>query len=166
MAKLRVIQWTTGKVGKHSTRAIIDDPRLELVGLYAHSADKAGKDAGELCGRPDTVTGIKATSDVDALIALKPDCVLYAPFEADLDHAVLVRTGVEAGAADDDRLLAQHREPVLRLLRCAHGEQQRADEDALAVLHRPPHHDAWASVLTPMAPATCAAQPSPVCTCQ
>ena len=31
---------------------------------------------------------------------------------------------------------------------------------------RPPHHDAWASVETPIAPATCAAQPSPVCTSQ
>lgn len=31
---------------------------------------------------------------------------------------------------------------------------------------RPPHHDACASVLTPIAPATWAAQPSPVCTCQ
>ena len=50
MSRLRVIQWTTGKVGKHSTRAIIDDPRLELVGLYAHSPDKTGKDAGALCG--------------------------------------------------------------------------------------------------------------------
>ena len=31
---------------------------------------------------------------------------------------------------------------------------------------RPPHHDACASVETPIAPATCAAQPSPVCTSQ
>src|SRR5918911_1068912 len=31
---------------------------------------------------------------------------------------------------------------------------------------RPPHQDACASVETPMAPATCAAQPSPVCTSQ
>ena len=87
MAKLRVIQWTTGKVGKLATRAILDDPRLELVGLFAHSADKAGKDAGELCGRPDTVTGVKATSDIDALVALKADTVMYTPFEADLDVA-------------------------------------------------------------------------------
>ena len=35
MGKLRVIQWNTGKVGKHSTRAIIDDPRLKLVGMFA-----------------------------------------------------------------------------------------------------------------------------------
>ena len=70
MQKLRVIQWTTGKVGKLAARAILDDPRLELAGLFAHSEDKAGKDAGELIGRPDTVTGVKATNDIDALIAL------------------------------------------------------------------------------------------------
>lgn len=96
MEKLRVIQWTTGKVGKHAVRAILDDPRLELVGLYAHSPDKVGKDAGELCGRPGTVTGIKATNDLDALIALKADSVLYAPFEADLDHAIrLLEAGMD-----------------------------------------------------------------------
>ena len=88
MKKLRVIQWTTGKVGKHSTRAIIDDPRLELVGLYAHSKDKEGQDAGALCGRPETKTGIKASSDVAALVKMKADSVLYTPFEANLDHAI------------------------------------------------------------------------------
>jgi hypothetical protein len=88
MGKLRVIQWNTGKVGKHSTRAIIDDPRLKLVGMFAHSPDKVGKDAGELCGRADVITGVKATSDVDALVRMKADTVLYTPFEANLDHAI------------------------------------------------------------------------------
>lgn len=92
MDKLRVIQWTTGKVGKLSTRAILDDPSLELVGLYAHSPDKVGVDAGALCGRPDT--GVIATDDIDALLALKADTVLYTPFMADLDHAIrLLETG-------------------------------------------------------------------------
>ncbi len=96
MQKLRVIQWTTGKVGKLATRAILDDPRLELVGMFAHSSDKAGKDAGELCGRPETVTGVKATSDIGALLALKADTVMYTPFEADLDHAVtLLENGMD-----------------------------------------------------------------------
>jgi hypothetical protein len=94
MDKLRVIQWTTGKVGKLSLRAILDDPRLELVGVYAHSADKAGQDAGPLCGRPEC--GIKATSDIDALIALGADSLLYTPFEANLDHAIrLLEGGVD-----------------------------------------------------------------------
>jgi 2,4-diaminopentanoate dehydrogenase len=76
MQRLRVIQWTTGRVGKHALRAIIDDPRLDLAGVYAHSRDKAGRDAGELCGKP--ATGIRATSDIAALLALGADCVLYA----------------------------------------------------------------------------------------
>src|SRR6478735_4864374 len=73
MEKLRVVQWTTGKVGKLSMRGILDDPRLELVGVYAYSDEKAGVDAGPLCGRPDT--GVLATTDIDALIALGADAV-------------------------------------------------------------------------------------------
>ena len=49
---LKVIQWTTGKVGTLALRAILDDPRLELVGVYAYSDSKSGVDAGQLCGRP------------------------------------------------------------------------------------------------------------------
>jgi hypothetical protein len=93
MDKLRVIQWTTGKVGKLALRAILDDPRLELVGVYAHSKDKAGEDAGTLCGRPEC--GVKATDDVDALLALKADSILYTPFNADLPQALRL---LESGA--------------------------------------------------------------------
>ncbi len=84
MARLRVAQWTTGKVGKMALRAIFDDPRLELVGVYAHSSDKVGQDAGTICGRP--VCGVAATDDVEALIALAVDTVIYTPFMADLAH--------------------------------------------------------------------------------
>ena len=94
MEKLRVVQWTTGKVGKLSMRGILDDPRLELVGVYAYSDEKAGIDAGPLCGRPDT--GVLATTDIDALIALGADTVLYTPFMADVDHAVrLLESGLD-----------------------------------------------------------------------
>jgi hypothetical protein len=84
--KLRVIQWTTGKVGKLALRAILDDPRLELAGVYAHSGDKAGCDAGKLCGRPDC--GVKASADVDALVRLGADTVIYTPFMADMTHVI------------------------------------------------------------------------------
>ena len=94
MEKLRVIQWTTGKVGKLAMRGILDDPRLDLAGVYAWSDDKRGTDAGMLCGRPET--GIAATNDIDALIALDADTVLYTPFEADLDQAVrLLESGLD-----------------------------------------------------------------------
>jgi hypothetical protein len=71
----RVIQWSTGNVGVAALRCIIKHPDLELVGLWVHSPDKAGKDAGELCGLP--ATGVLSTNDADALLAMDADCVCY-----------------------------------------------------------------------------------------
>src|SRR5690349_3579839 len=64
----RVIQFSTGNVGRHSLRAIIGRPDLELVGVHAASAEKIGQ---------DEPTGIIATDDIDALVALGADCVVY-----------------------------------------------------------------------------------------
>jgi hypothetical protein len=72
----RVIQFSTGNVGRHSLQAIIGRPDLELVGVHASSPSKVGKDAAELCGL-DEPTGITATDNVDALVALGADCVVY-----------------------------------------------------------------------------------------
>ena len=47
---LRVVQWTTGNVGKQTVAAIAANPELELVGCYAWSPDKVGREVGELCG--------------------------------------------------------------------------------------------------------------------
>lgn len=77
----RVVQWTTGHVGREATKAIIRHPQLELVGCYAWSEDKVGKDVGALCGVEDT--GILASNDAEALLALKPDCVCYTPNQAE-----------------------------------------------------------------------------------
>lgn len=94
MDKLRVIQWTTGKVGKLALRGVLDDPRLELAGVYAWSPDKSGVDAGELCGRP--ACGVAATSDIDVLVGAGGDVVLYTPFEADLAHVKrLLESGLD-----------------------------------------------------------------------
>ena len=57
---LRVIQWTTGNIGRRSLHAIIGRPDMELVGVYAHGADKVGVDAADLAGLP-RATGITAT---------------------------------------------------------------------------------------------------------
>jgi 2,4-diaminopentanoate dehydrogenase len=46
----RVVQWTTGNVGKSSVQAVATHPAVELVGCYAWSDDKAGRDVGELAG--------------------------------------------------------------------------------------------------------------------
>ncbi len=89
---LRVVQWTTGNVGKRSVRAVVANPELELVGCYAWSADKVGTDVGELCGI-DPI-GVAATNDVDALFALDPDVVVYNPMWPSTDELVPI---LEAG---------------------------------------------------------------------
>jgi hypothetical protein len=85
---LRVVQWTTGNVGQRSVRAVVAHPDLDLVGCYAWSPDKVGRDVGDLCGI-DPV-GITATDDVDALLALRPDCVVYNPMWQDPDELVRI----------------------------------------------------------------------------
>ncbi|MCV7283493.1 dihydrodipicolinate reductase [Mycolicibacterium flavescens] len=80
----RVVQWTTGNVGTKSVHAITRNQELELVGCYAWSADKVGVDVGELCGIASL--GVTATHDLDALLALRPDCVVYNPMFADVDE--------------------------------------------------------------------------------
>jgi hypothetical protein len=85
---LRVVQWTTGNVGKRSVRAVVAHPDLELVGCYAWSPDKVGRDVGELCG-VDPV-GVMATDDIDALMALRPDCVVYNPMWPSTDDMVRI----------------------------------------------------------------------------
>ena len=85
---IRVVQWTTGNVGKRSAIAIAGNPGLELVGCYAWSPDKVGRDVGELCGL--AALGVTATNDVDALLALRPDCVVYTPMWPSIDELVRI----------------------------------------------------------------------------
>jgi hypothetical protein len=88
MPPYRVVQWTTGNVGKSSVQAIAAHPGLELVGCYAWSPEKVGRDVGELCGIAPL--GLLATDDVDALLALKPDCVVYNPMWLDVGELVRI----------------------------------------------------------------------------
>jgi hypothetical protein len=81
---LRIVQWTTGNVGMRSVRAVVANPGMELVGCYAWAPDKIGRDVGELCGIGPI--GVAATNDIDALLALQPDCVVYNPKWPDVDH--------------------------------------------------------------------------------
>ncbi len=83
----RVIQWATGGVGRASIEGIRSHPDLELVGAWVHSAEKSGRDVGEICGLGPI--GIEASNDVDALLGLDADCVMYAPIMA--DKAVVLR---------------------------------------------------------------------------
>ncbi|MGW1027944.1 NAD(P)H-dependent amine dehydrogenase family protein [Streptomyces sp. NPDC002577] len=112
----RVVQWATGNIGSRTLRATIQHPQLELAGVYVHTPAKAGRDAGDLCGLPPV--GVAATDDIEEILALGADCVLYTPRELDVD--VLCRllasgTDVVTTRTDfhhRDRLEPDLREPV------------------------------------------------------
>ncbi|HVN85663.1 MAG TPA: dihydrodipicolinate reductase [Candidatus Binatia bacterium] len=82
--RYRVIQWATGNVGKHAVRGIVEHPQTELVGALVYSAEKAGRDVGEICGIGRL--GVAATDDVAAVLAQPADCVVYAPLLPNLDE--------------------------------------------------------------------------------
>ena len=71
-----VVQLGTGNVGVHSLRALIANPEFELTGVWVSSDAKAGKDAAELAGLPDS-TGVLASTDLDAVLATGPQCAVY-----------------------------------------------------------------------------------------
>ena len=73
---IRVAQIGTGNVGVHALKALITNPEFDLMGVWVSSEAKAGKDAGELAGLQDS-TGITASTDLDAVLATGPQCVVY-----------------------------------------------------------------------------------------
>lgn len=88
----RVMQWATGTVGMAALRHFIENPVIELVGVWVTSPDKIGKDAGDIAGLPKT--GVIATNDIEALIALDADCVHMAQLTRDNDLVCrLLRSG-------------------------------------------------------------------------
>jgi len=90
--KYRVIQWATGTVGKVALKHFIENPTIELVGVLVTNPEKVGKDAGEIVGLPPT--GVIATNDIEKVIALDADCVLFAGIVKDLDmYCRLLRSG-------------------------------------------------------------------------
>ena len=81
---IRVIQWATGAVGMAQLREIIDDPDLELAGLYVYSPSKVGVDAGVLVDRAST--GVLATNDASEILGTDADVVLHAASKAFPDN--------------------------------------------------------------------------------
>ena len=94
---VRVVQWATGSIGRTCLRAVLDSPDCELVGLYVYSDKKLGRDAGSIARRSDT--GVLATDDIDAILALDADIVIHTarlqlPYERhDDDICRLLRSG-------------------------------------------------------------------------
>ena len=100
MKRYRIVQWSTGNVGRQALQAVLDDPKLELVGVHAFGSAKVGIDAGELAGRQGV--GVVATNDVDALVALAPDCVSYMPPAIDYELVTrFLRAGINVVTTGD-----------------------------------------------------------------
>jgi 2,4-diaminopentanoate dehydrogenase len=90
--KLRVIQWATGGVGRAAIECVLNHPGLELAGCWVHSADKNGKDVGDIVGLG--TLGVTAASDVAEVLALDADCVMYSPLvPKDDDVVAILRSG-------------------------------------------------------------------------
>lgn len=88
----RVVQWATGVVGQAALRHFIENPTFELAGVLVYTPEKVGKDAGDLVGLPPT--GVTATDDVEQILAMDADCVVFAPLRPDLDMTCrLLRSG-------------------------------------------------------------------------
>lgn len=84
----RVVQWATGGVGRAAIEAVLRHPELELVGCYVHSEGKSGKDVGEILGI-DPI-GVTASHDVDRILALDADAVIYAPLLPNPDEVARI----------------------------------------------------------------------------
>jgi hypothetical protein len=81
--RYRVVQWATGSVGSVALKHFIENPGMEVVGVLVHNPEKVGRDVGEIVGLAPV--GLLATDDVEAIIALDADCVLFTPRSQDLD---------------------------------------------------------------------------------
>lgn len=94
----RVAVWGTGSVGSIAVRAIADTDDLELVAVWVHDPAKSGRDVGEFVGLGPI--GLEATSDADAIVAARPDCVVYAATSPEQDavnvpfYEKLLRAGI------------------------------------------------------------------------
>jgi hypothetical protein len=106
---MRVVVWSTGGVGKVAIDAVSRRRNMELVGVWVHSPEKVGKDAGELAGIEPL--GLAATNDADALIALAPDAVVYAASGPERDGAAvpdylrLLRAGINVVSTSSTSLV-------------------------------------------------------------
>jgi hypothetical protein len=106
---IRVVVWATGGIGAIAIDAVHRRPDLELAGVWVHTPGKAGQDAGVLAG--GSPIGVAATRDAAALIALRPDCVVYCASGPERDAAAvpdyvrLLEAGINVVTTTSTRLV-------------------------------------------------------------
>ncbi|MFD4133507.1 dihydrodipicolinate reductase [Streptomyces goshikiensis] len=95
---ISTVVWGTGNVGRAAIRAVEAHPALTLTAVLVHNPDKTGRDAGELGGL-DRPLGVTATDGIEAVLAARPDAVVYAasgdirPDDALADITRAIRAG-------------------------------------------------------------------------
>ena len=101
---LRVVQWSTGNVGRNTIAGIDARPDLDLVGVWVSNPGKVGRDAGELAGLGRSL-GVAATGDTQDVVALAPDCAVVTAMADDRleealdDLQMLLRAGINVVAS-------------------------------------------------------------------
>lgn len=99
----RVVVWGPGNVGAPALRTVIRHPELELAGVIVHSAEKAGRDAGDLVGLPET--GVITSQDAEAVLAARPNALFYGvnqdfrPLESAEEMQSALRAGINVVTA-------------------------------------------------------------------
>jgi hypothetical protein len=73
---IKVVVWGTGNVGRTALRTVMAHRALELVDVIVSNPAKVGRDGGELAAIEPV--GVVATDDAAAVLARRPDAVVYA----------------------------------------------------------------------------------------
>jgi hypothetical protein len=90
---IRLAQLYTGGVGSEVVRRCAGHRQFELVAVMVHSAEKAGRDSGELVG--GAPNGVVTTLSVDDVIAARPDAAIHSGLVFDVDLiTTLLRAGI------------------------------------------------------------------------
>jgi 2,4-diaminopentanoate dehydrogenase len=80
----RVMVWGPGRLGAICIRECTLNPALSLVGVRAYSESKNGVDVGTLLEIDEI--GVKASTDVDALLQIDCDAIIYAALDIGIYH--------------------------------------------------------------------------------
>ncbi|RPK33429.1 MULTISPECIES: dihydrodipicolinate reductase [Streptomyces] len=129
---ISTVVWGTGNVGRAAIRAVEAHPALTLTAVLVHNPDKTGRDAGELAGleRP---LGVTATDGIEAVLAARPDAVVYAasgdirPDDALADITRAIRAGAVVVSPalyplyDQRNAPPEFRDPVLAAVEAGGG---------------------------------------------
>lgn len=83
MSAIEVAVISTGAVGSLAIQSIVRRFDTTLVAVWVHSADKAGRDVGDLVGL-DPV-GVTTTASIDEVLAAGPQVVVYTASGPELD---------------------------------------------------------------------------------